>query len=222
MRTVVEIYEEYRIAPWLQLHQLRVTAIARFLAERIPGTHIDTVVQAALFHDMGNVLKFDFTSDLLLSYVQEKGVEYWKEIQDDFRARYGDDEHSATNSICKEIGLSAAVIDLIDHMGFSKAGETLRSESWELKCVEYGDMRVSPAGIVSIEDRLAEGRTRYLKRTDGVTYGSSHDEEEFEKNKKLFLEVEKQLATRGNFDPKEVTNERLAASIEELKKYALS
>lgn len=221
MRTAAQIYEEYRIPSWLQEHQLRVAAVAKYVAERIAGTDVDLVVQGGLFHDMGNILKFDFSSDLLLSRVKEEGVEHWRAIYNDFRANYGDEEHAATHAIGVEIGLREDALQLMSDMGFSKAERVARHGSWELKCVEYGDMRVSPDGITSIELRLAEGRARYLKRIGG-TFGGSSDGASFERNKAFVLDMERQLVAAANFDVLEISDASLAMDIESLKKYAIS
>ncbi len=62
MKTVQQIYNDYNILPLLQLHQLRVAGVAKLITESITiPVDAQAVVLACLFHDMGNIIKADFT-----------------------------------------------------------------------------------------------------------------------------------------------------------------
>ena len=87
MRTVQQIYNEYRLMPTLQLHQLRVAGVAKIIADSFNG-EIDkeSIVLACLFHDMGNIIKFDLKN--FPEYNQPEGIEYWQKVQSEFLEKY--------------------------------------------------------------------------------------------------------------------------------------
>jgi hypothetical protein len=164
MKTPREIYDAYKILPNLQLHQLRVTAVAKLVCDGFKAPVDErTVILACLFHDMGNILKFDLMR--FPEFVAEKGVGYWQEVKNEYAEKYGRDQHEATLKIARELGLSEQVRICIDSIAFSKAEATLGSGTWEQKICEYADSRVGPHGVLPLDERLREARKRYLTRT---------------------------------------------------------
>lgn len=217
MRTVSEVYEEYRIPPWLQLHQLRVAAVGKAVIEKIEGADARSVVMCCLFHDMGNILKFNLTpSAPLASMVPEGEREYWISVQKDFEAKYGKNEHHATEAIADEIGLPAAVRTLIKDMGFAKAASILRDGRPELFTVEYADQRVGPMGVLSLTERLTDGNRRYAGK-----YGQATPEEQarYAENVEALHGIERRLMELIEMKPEDINDALVAPSIEELRGY---
>lgn len=60
--TISQIYDRYQVLPALQLHMLRVAAVAQLICSShhraLPTDHI---ISCCLLHDIGNILKFDLT-----------------------------------------------------------------------------------------------------------------------------------------------------------------
>ena len=80
---ISEIYRKYRIPPQLQLHQLRVASIAKYICDNLKvPVDIEEVVSADLLHDMGNIIKFDLS--LFPEYLEPEGLEYWQGVKNDF------------------------------------------------------------------------------------------------------------------------------------------
>lgn len=160
---IQEIYEKYKIMPQLQTHQLRVAAVGRLIVENFrKDIDVDAIVTACLIHDMGNIIKFNLK--LFPEYNEPEGYDYWKSIQDEFISKYGNDEHEATILIAKEIGVSKKVQHLIESIGFSKSVQNSSHDDYEVKIVAYADYRVGINGILSLEERLSEGRKRFANR----------------------------------------------------------
>ncbi len=212
--TAWQAYEKYRIMPNLRQHQMRVAALARAMASELKAD-ADTVTRAGLLHDMGNIMKADF-SQFPPEFYGEKGIEYWQEVKKDCGERYGLDEHTATSAIAKEIGASDRVIGLIEAMGFSKAETVLREGSTELQILEYADQRTAPYGITAMETRLCEGHARYKARARS-DYGEN--DERFEKNCGFLVEIEQKLFAGLSITPESLTEESLTATIESLRDY---
>lgn len=212
-----DVYEQYKIMPNLRLHQLRVASVARALAQERGADH-ELVTRAGLVHDMGNILKADF-SVFPPDFFGDVGLAYWSDVKSDYAARYGSDEHTATIAIVHELGLSDAVATIVASMGFSKAGDVYEHGSLELQIIEYADQRVAPYGITSMETRLQEGRERYKKRA-GSDYGT--DDGQFENNLEILKRLEKQLFEGLTITPASITEESQKDTVELLRSYEIA
>lgn len=219
MKTTQEIYEAYRIMPSLQLHQLRVAAVAKIVSdsfsEPIDG-HV--VISACLLHDMGNILKFDLS--VFPKFLEPQGLEYWEGVKAEYQKKYGPEQHQATLAIAREIGVSDAVLGCIDAVAFSKAMVTKQKGSWEEKLCEYADARVSPGGILSIQDRLEEGRKRYVGRA--VETGLVAPRERFDELVQALHDIEQQLLSRTSLQAEDIHDVATAPLVEELRGYRVA
>ena len=87
MRTITDIYTEYRIPPALQLHQFRVTGVALQIIGSIDvAVDADSIIVACLLHDMGNIIKFNL--DYFPEFLEPEGLEYWQYVQNEFIEKY--------------------------------------------------------------------------------------------------------------------------------------
>ncbi|HEU5004856.1 MAG TPA: HD domain-containing protein [Candidatus Saccharimonadales bacterium] len=199
----------------LQLHQLRVAAVASQVCDSLT-VKIDkqSIITACLLHDMGNVLKFDFSYPA--QYFEPEGVEYWQSVQEEFRQKYGDSEHEASLSIARELGVSDKVLHCIASVGFSFAPQTAKDPEFEAKICDNADMRVSPSSVVSIEQRLEDGYKRYRNRPDRWM-----PEERREELVKACYEIQDQIFAHSRIKPADITNETIVPIIEHLKSYEI-
>ena len=216
MRTLRQIYAEYKIMPSLQLHQLRVASVGKLICENVSKpVNADYVILAGLFHDMGNIIKSDLK--YFPDFVKPEGIEYWQKIKNEYIQKYGDDSHKAIEKIAREIGLPQDVIELIDNIGFSHAEEVRDHGSLELKICIYSDWRVGPRGVLSLKERIDEAKRRYAaQRTDSDISGTR--EEDFAKLLNACIAIEKQLEEAG-FTAKEATDASIAPIMEALRDY---
>lgn len=219
MKTVQEIYEEYKIMPSLQLHQLRVAGVAQYICERTNGS-VDTkaIALACLFHDMGNIIKSELR--YFPEFTAPEGVEYWERVKAEFISKYGEDHHTATSAIAREIGLPVRSLEILDIIGYSHIGEITASDDWEKKIAEYSDTRVGPRGVLLLAERLQEGRKRY----EATSKSRAHYDTE-NSFKILFdtaHELERQVCDKAGIGPEEVNDAAIEAFIEELRKYAVA
>ncbi|MCD8494937.1 MAG: hypothetical protein LRY41_00310 [Candidatus Pacebacteria bacterium] len=160
MIPIQEIYDTYKVMPTLREHQLRVAAIGLYIAEHC-HEDVDSVavVSALLLHDMGNCIKFDFS--IFPQFCEPEGVAYWERIQHAYRLAYGHNEHHAHMLIAEELGMEPHILEYIDAVGFSTMQDVALSDSLEKKICAYADQRVGPFGVISLAERLEEGRKRY-------------------------------------------------------------
>lgn len=216
MKTPREIYERYKILPNLQLHQLRVAAVGKIICDNFQETvHADDVILACLFHDMGNILKFDL--GVFPETLEPQGLEYWERVKKEFAEKYGTEQHSATESIAREIGLPESVVGLIGMIRFGALERIPSERAWEPKIVEYGDCRVAPYGVVQVRERFADGRKRYLHRFPTVAENDAH----YDLLTNAGYGLERQIFANTVIRPEDITDDAAAPLIEELWEYAV-
>lgn len=159
--------------PSLQLHQLRVAAVGKLICDnlRVP-VDTRTVLLECLFHDMGNIVKFDLA--YFPEFMQPEGQAYWESVKADFLQKYGTEQHSANAEIAREIGLPVRVIEIMNASGFSRIRNIVDTGSLELKVCQYADLRVAPHGVISLEERLQDFNRRYANKNDSAPQGHFH------------------------------------------------
>jgi 5'-deoxynucleotidase YfbR-like HD superfamily hydrolase len=213
--TVQEIYDNYKIMPTLQLHQFRVAAVGQMLCDLIPDfKETKEVVTTCLLHDMGNIIKFDL--NYFPEFLEPEGLEYWQRVKDEYIQKYGNEEHFATKNIVAELVDSEKIKEYVDQVGFSKLQETKEDSSLAKKICAYSDMRVGPYGIISIEERVADGRKRYEGRKDKAI-GSDR----FEVQANALKELERQIFEMAVGKPDDINDILVNEKIAELKSFII-
>lgn len=199
----------------LRNHMYRVAAIDRILVESLKpevALDIDLVTKAMLLHDMGNIIKSPAANDVL--YTEEERKELRK--VEELIKKFGNDEHTVTMTIARELNVSDKVLYILDNIGSSRLSATLDSDDWYIKLCSYSDFRVSPVGVVSVEERFDEVIRRYA--------GSQHvlaDAEKTEKKKQLALILEKQIQSVCNISLNEIDIDEVEKTVKELEDYCL-
>lgn len=161
---ILEIYDQFKIPPWLQRHQLEVAAVGLYVVDHWQGSKLNkrALTEALLLHDMGNIVKFKRP----FLGVAKKDLAYWERVQDEVIATYGKTTHDVTEAIIKEIGVSKETFEIVRQMRFTADGQPL-SESWEAKIADFADTCVTPKGIEGFEARMIDLLERYKGRSEG-------------------------------------------------------
>ena len=223
MKTPRDIYTAYKIMPNLQLHQLRVAAVAKLICDNFKKPINErNVILACLFHDMGNIIKSDFAA--FPDFWEPQGIAYWEDVKNTFIQKYGASTHQANVAIATEIGLPAGVIALIDGIAYSKMASILESSSYELKICEYADTRVGPRGVLSQRDRMLEGKWRHDKRKEQEEEKIEpyYVDSGFENLLHLAHGIEEQLFTEATIRSEDINDTSVAPLIEILGEYPIS
>jgi len=212
---ISNIYTKYKIMPNLQEHMFRVAAVASLICdnfdELLPK---EEIITACLLHDMGNIIKFKWDSQLGLS---EPKLEYWKKVQSEYIGRCGENVHEATLSILRELKLEkiVSIVESFDKDNPYNSDNILKNNNWVVKICLYSDERVAPFGVSSIEDRLIENRKRLENR------GILMSEEKYIFIKNSLLELEQQIFEKCKIKPSDITDETVAPTISELKNFVI-
>lgn len=168
MKTIQDIYNQYQIPPNLAQHQLRVAGVVYWILDHWNGQPLDKekIITAALFHDMGNIIKFDFSRDRTpFPYTDEERT-YWQSVKEVFIQKYGNDPHYATQAIVAELGDPHGVAEVVGGLGFRNTPKFLAAGDIVSMIIQYADMRVSPHAVTSAEERITDFYKRYEHRPD--------------------------------------------------------
>lgn len=208
--TISTVYRRYTIMPNLQQHMLRVAGVAMILADSMKvKVERDAIVTACLLHDMGNIIKFDLLR--FPEFIQPQGIEFWQQIKTEFIEKYGHTTHQATVNIARELEVSERVINLIDAIGFNREKDNFETDDYSRKICAYADMRVAPAGVTTLEDRLEDARVRYRQagKKDTFHYVMKH----------FLQKIELQLTKVSKIDPQSITQEEVEQQLPQLKEW---
>lgn len=204
--------------PSLQLHQLRAAAVGKLICDNFKQpVNTKDVLLACLFHDMGNIIKSDLT--YFSDFLKPEGYEYWQGIKNEYIKKYGLDSHEANSTIARKIGLPEGAYQLLAGLGFSKLEKILSEASNEQKVCEYADLRVGPYGILPLEERLNEGRARYVKTHTMRAHYDSDDA--FRKLTDAAKKLEQQVLSLTSLTPERITDVVVKDIVEELRNYPL-
>lgn len=214
MRKIIDIYEEYKIMPNLQMHQLRVAAVMSQICDSL-NIEIDKniLITVCLLHDMGNIIKSKL--DYFPEFVKPEGIDYWQNVKDGFIKKYGENEHEATIEIIKELNLPEKVAYLAGENRFSYMCKHRDGEDFMQKLIHYADGRVGPHGILSYDERMNDANRRYHNHKLSV------EEEERDRLVNCGRDIEKEIFSHSNIKPEDINDESVADIIEELKNFGI-
>lgn len=200
--------------PNLQMHQIRTAAVAWVISESLSiEVDRDSIVKACLLHDIGNIIKFKIGQ--IPGSCDPEGLDYWQKVKYDYILKYGNNEHKASLLIAKELGVTDKVYGLVGCVD-SSAVETISiGDSFEEKICIYADNRVTPHGIVSIEDRSLEAKERYKDHSHAFN----------EEKRKFFMDnmfsIEKQIFSHCSIKPQDINDESVKEYIEKLIDFSI-
>lgn len=175
IKSYKKIYSDIGLPNIIINHQINVAIVGSIICDNWKGKKIDKelVVAAALIHDITNIIKLSFDDiSIKLLENEDNPVDYWKKQQKQFIEKYGDNQKEAFKKILINYDLDKKLFFLVDNAEFENIGFILDSDCDELKILKYSDLRVSPEGITSIDNRLKEAQRRYIsagKRIETMT-----------------------------------------------------
>lgn len=157
-----QLLDEFHTPIHVRAHCFQVARIGEHLANKLSeaGEDVDSdlVWIAGMIHDFVRVVDF---KELPEDLGTDEDQEVWKSL----RQQYGGRHHAEVGAeILNEMGEEELSRIIRQHKYGSMLTEDSPS-SWEAKLVYYADKRVAHDQIVSLEERLSEGRKRYRPDT---------------------------------------------------------
>ena len=195
--TIKALYKNYQIPSNLQRHMCMVAAVGMYIVDHWDKPNdLDRVriAKGLLLHDIGNIIKFDFTRPDLLGEAERKDLEKWKKVQLEFTQKYGD-EDTATHALARQSGVDEKVLEILDAVGSAKLQKALETTDWNKKIACYSDFRIGPFGVLTVNERFDDIVARYRGRGHAMS-----DIEETERKRRRCLELEKHLQQHVTVD----------------------
>lgn len=189
----------------------RVTAVGELIIDSLPGTveltAREDIVAALLVHDLGNIVKFDFTdSSMWRGYTSEE-VRRWLGVRERVAANYNStDDHMVTQRMVSEIGANGRVLFLVSGMLLENIRRVIDSDDFALKICAYSDQRVAPWGVVTLDERFLDLRRRYAGRPGRLTLDNG--------SREMAGELERQVLGAANMAPGDIVDDRLIPYME--------
>ncbi len=213
IKSINSIYKKYHSPANLQRHMKQVAAVAALICDNLKEpieADKESIVCAALIHDLAQFVKMqldDAHTNLL--DVEDRGkVGFYKEMRKEFIVKYDVDDDIANTKIAQEIGAPKKVIKLMKSKQV-KAFTKGWVKRFDEKILLYADMRCAPSGVVSIDERLAEGYKRY---------GFSRDEKHKEFSRKFTLalkQIEKEIFEKSKIKPGQIKSSSVQKYLDE-------
>ncbi|MCF7834006.1 MAG: hypothetical protein K9L98_01370 [Candidatus Pacebacteria bacterium] len=214
MSRISDLYKKYKIMPNLELHMLRVASVAKIicanLIDPLSKEDEDNIVKSLLLHDFGNIVKADF-SVFPKEFYDPEGIDFWRDVQQQFVQKYGENDHEANKKIAEEMEVSKKVIDFIDVLEFSSLCRNLESGSLPIQILVYSDLRVGPYGVLSYEERMDEANKRY----------QHPEQEERQKLVSCGKKIEEIVFKNSKIKPNDINDQSILPVLEELKEFVI-
>jgi hypothetical protein len=207
---IKQIYQRFEILPQLQQHMVRVAAVARLACTQMSvKVSENEIITACLLHDLGNLAKFDLS--VFPQALEPEGLEVWQERQQQLWDAYGRSPHTATQAMLAELPVSERVRQLVASIGFDNVPRQFNEAEAPHMICEYGDDRVAPGGVVSLEERLADFEKRY-----GAKYSSPADVQKRAEVFEATREMEQYMVKEWGLRPGEITDSSIEPVMEKL------
>lgn len=216
--TVPLVYSKYRVPLLTRKHMYRCAALASYICDHWKGDlgkiNKNNLIIALLLHDVANIVKIDFKATY--DELERNSIHYWLSVKDLMEKDYGKDDHEAVALICEEIGISKDIIELIRQKEFRKNRETYESRNFTRMVAAYCDQRISPNGLMSLEDRLKDARVR----REGDK-SASVNQEDYEEMKAYILKVEREIQKNVDIDLSEINDTEIEKYIVNMREINL-
>jgi putative nucleotidyltransferase with HDIG domain len=204
-----EIYRKFSIPNNLQEHMLRVGALAEIITQNWQGRIIDSqaIIKAALLHDIAKPLTFDLAKQAKYG-LSETEINNLEKLQILIKEKYGQEEHAATTKIVASLGCDASAIRIVSNSEWKFAPKLIKEGDIESLIAIYCDMRIGLKGILTLDERLADLKTRFAN-------------EDFAAHAKNGRAIEQILQNNVSIDLSSITNPQLTLRFEQLLNLAI-
>lgn len=163
---IKSIYARFPIPQNLQEHHFRVVSVGRLIADHWNGPAINNndLVAYLLLHDVGNIVKFDFSQKDMYRDDITLYIHGWKKRQEETIKKYGSQDQDVTLAFARALAVPPRIIQLLQHTDLLFMNDLVHSSDWENKLGKYADLRVGPHGVLTLKERFDDLQKRYAGR----------------------------------------------------------
>lgn len=159
--TIQQVYEKYSTPKNLQEHMLRVAALSKIICDNWTGVEINKleILKACLLHDIAKPINFDNTKHLMYGITTQEigGI---TKLQSFINKEYNGDEGVALLGITTSLGISDGSINILKSMEWKHTMRLLSENNIETLIPVYCDRRIGPNGVLSLQQRLDDLKSR--------------------------------------------------------------
>ncbi len=202
------LIEQYRVPVHVRKHMKKVAAVGLFLGQRIrqAGGELDLAAlrQAALLHDVMKLCDFEkLDIEHFEQNITAEDIRFWTAMM----KSCGHIGHvEAAYNMLRDIGEEKLAVIVRKHRFEGLIDERDKPATWEEKILYYADKRVKHDRIVSISERLTDGRERYFP--DGNLPENDHLVE------KAVYALEKEICNAAGLKPEDINEDAVLAFLE--------
>jgi len=203
-----KLITQYRVPEHILAHMKKVSAVALYIGQKLKGKgeKIDLIKlrQAALLHDTLKLCDFkELDLHPFRQNVTTEDIHFWNAL---IKSCHKEGHIMAIYNVLKEIHEDEIAEIILKHRFNCIIEKDNRPRTWEEKVLYYADKRVRFDKIVSIAQRLRDGKKRYfpdgkLSPTDKLVVNAIHR-----------LEIE--ICRKAGIRPEEINDKNIAVYIE--------
>ncbi len=203
-----QLVTQYRVPVHIQKHMKKVAAVALYLGQKIhqSGEKINLIVlrQAALLHDVLKLCDFkELDIENFEQTITAEDISFWTALMKSC-SHVGHVE--AAYNVLKDLGENEIATIVRKHRFEGLISKRDKPKTWEEKLLYYADKRVRHDEIVSVAERLEDGRQRYFP--DGNLPPNDHLVE------KALYKLEKEICSKAGIKPKDITEKSVKPFLE--------
>ena len=94
--------------------------------------------------------------------------------------------------------------------------EIATGNDFKIKICKYSDLRVSPVGVVSLEDRLSDGKKRYVDQLN-----NKYSLADFKRLASYANKVEQQIFEHCKIKPEDINDKTVSPLLEKLRDFEI-
>jgi len=203
-----KLIKQYRVPVHIQKHMQKVAAVALYVGQKLQqaGEKVDMIAvrQAALLHDIMKLCDFkNLDFEHFEQDVSAEDIQFWTALMKSC-SHIGHVE--AAYNVLMEIGEEQLATIVRKHRFAGLIDKRDKPGTWEEKLVYYADKRVQHDKIVSITQRLKEGRERWFP--DGKIPADDHLVE------KALYKLEEEICSKAGVKPEGITEKSVETFLE--------
>lgn len=187
-KDIEKLYREFHTPPHVRAHCKAVADFAVDLGKKFiaAGFKIDLkgLYHAALLHDLLRVVDFKHFEPRKWKYeVSDEDIKCWERLREKYKGMHHGD---ATADVLEERGYGemARIVRKHKFIQIDKGFET-----WEEKILYYADKRVKHDKVVTLAERLADGKIRNLPEGRDSEHQKELDRKNFELEKEIMAAI---------------------------------
>jgi HD superfamily phosphodiesterase len=196
IKNIDSIYEKFKVPNNIRLHCKTVAeVIKQIISQTKKNIEVDKnlLIAGGLLHDLGNIIKIDFKSDLAKQTYSKKQLRELQMVKQDIIEKYGSSPDEGTKNMLEELNVEKKIILLLERSRWDLIEEVMNKRNYETKILAYADYRVSPKGIVNLKERLEDLKERYKQ----FHFKNKIKEKQIQKRNEAYFKIEEQLVKKG-------------------------